>query len=425
MIRNGKMSSFLKTRNLIFILSFAIAKGTVFFVPLLLADLLSQSDYGIIEYSLAGLGMFMNSFLDLGVSAAYPYYTLKKKDKEIENGFEFHAIWLGIFFVLNFILFITQVYGLIIFMAFNISYIIASQNFYASRLKTKEKINAAVFINSGIYIVLLLLIIGTYLKVLSLSIHDINIGIQFYAFLILCYGVYRFFRYKGDSSLTKYARILKFSINLLISSILLFSITVSGRLLVEYFYGFDKVALYSFYYRLSALVVMIYQVIAIMYFKKIYTQPPRILDKYFSIFFVFIFAFSILFYFISPFVVSGFSTFFEETIINSKKLFFILSCQMVMWIATALNSNIIDREGVARVNNFRVLGLFIVGLIVLIIFRSTIVLEELVFVIYTFFYLTVLTQYYSLYKKNILFKKSSIYLSLIYVFSIFCLFYTL
>jgi O-antigen/teichoic acid export membrane protein len=410
-------------RHLIFVLSFITAKGTVFFVPLLLADSISQNDFGIVEYSLAGLGMLMNSFLDVGVSAAYPYYTLKKKDKEIESGFELHVMWLGFFLMINHALYALGVYGLIIFMTFTISYIISNQNFYASKLKTKEKANTAVFISSGVYFVLLALVGMSYLGGLTLSIQSINFWIQSYALVLFLYGCYRFFKYKEKDILKKYLKILKFSVNLLVSSILLFSITVSGRILVEYFFDFDKVAVYSFYYRLATIVVMIYQVVAILYFKKIYTQSPKILDKYFSIFFVFIFSLSFIFYFAAPYIVPQFSTFFKDTLVFSKELFFILSCQMVMWIATALNSNIIDREGVAKVNNYRVLVLLSIGLGVLMLCKNIMTLELLVLIIYTFFYFTVLTQYFSLYKKKIFFVKSGIYLTLMYLFSLFCLHY--
>ena len=170
---------------------------------------------------------------------------------------------------------------------------------------------------------------------------------------------------------------------------------------------------------------MIYQVVAIFYFKKIYTQAPKILDKYFSAFFALIFLCSFVFYITSQFIVGHFSNFYEESIGDSKELFFMLSCQMVMWIATALNSNIIDREGIARINNIRIFILFMIGKLTLYINENVLTVEKLVFIIYTFFYLTVLIQYFSLYKKAILFKKSSIYVTLIYLFSIFYLHYVI
>ena len=60
-----------------FFLSFVISKGVVFLAPLLVAELLSKEDFGILEYALAGLGMVLNTIVNAGVPAAYPYFKLK------------------------------------------------------------------------------------------------------------------------------------------------------------------------------------------------------------------------------------------------------------------------------------------------------------------------------------------------------------
>ena len=62
---------------------FALAKATVYFVPLLLADVLSRTDFGILEYALAGLGMIVNTVINLGVPGAYPYFILREKRLEL------------------------------------------------------------------------------------------------------------------------------------------------------------------------------------------------------------------------------------------------------------------------------------------------------------------------------------------------------
>ena len=88
-----------------FVLVFTLAKATVYFVPLLIADVLSGTHFGILEYALAGLGMIVNTVINLGVPGAYPYFILREKRLELQPSFKLHVLVLLIPFVINQILF--------------------------------------------------------------------------------------------------------------------------------------------------------------------------------------------------------------------------------------------------------------------------------------------------------------------------------
>ena len=88
------------------------------------------------------------------------------------------------------------------------------------------------------------------------------------------YSIYNFFKHKNQILINGYKIILRFSVHLLISTFLIFLITTSGRILVEYFFDFEAVGVYAFYFRLAAIVVMIYQVINILFFQEtLYAEP--------------------------------------------------------------------------------------------------------------------------------------------------------
>ena len=405
-------------KNFTFFLTFCFAKGIVFLAPLFLADILSKVDFGILEYSLAGIGLFLNAVVNLGIPGAYPYFTIRKKDISVKEGFYLHGLWLSLYFVINQIIyFSTDQYGLDIYLALNISFIVASQLFYSSQLKSHEKIHFAVLLDGGVYILLGVLLTGYFLKIVSMTIENINLIVLSYAVFFFIFGIINFLKSEKKQIFNKYKKIISFSIHLLISSVFLFLLTISGRVLAKLFFGYEEAGLYGFYFRLAAIVVMIYQIVSIRYFKDLYTIDHKKLDKYFSLFFIFIFITSLVLYFISPYIVPIFSNFFKETILKSNTLYFIIFCQMTMWIATALNSNIIDREGLAKTNNKYFILLFILVVLVLLIFKNKITLNILSFGIYTVFFITNLVQYFTLYKKKILFKKASIVLITIYTTS--------
>jgi len=304
-------------------------------------------------------------------------------------------------------------------MAINISFIVANQLFYSIQLKSNEKIHSAVFLDAGLYVLLGLFVLGFFLDLLILSIKNISLGIFIYGLLYIVVALVNFIKVKKDEIFSKYKKIVRFSFHLLISSVFLFLLTVSGRVLAKHFFGYEEAGIYGFYYRLAAIIVMIYQVASIRYFKELYTINLKKLDNYFSLFFIFIFTFSLTVYLISPYVVPYFSQYYVDTIKENNILFFIIFSQMTMWIGTALNSSIIDREGLAKKSNIYFFGLFILSILIIFILKPLITLELMSFGIYSLFFITNMVQYFTLYKKKIIFKRSS--LILICIYSISCI----
>ena len=234
-------------KNLTFIFSFICAKGIIFLAPLLLADILSDNDFGVLEYSLAGVGMLLNSLISLGVPGAYPYFILRKKRVDIVEGFSLHPIWLFItFLIIQFCYFFLNLFNVELYMAMNISYIIALQQFYSTILKSTEKIYKAVFLDAGLYILLICFVGGYFLKIIHPSIYYINYAILFYAILLSVFSLFNFYKSNKENIFSKYKEIIVFSFHLLLSSSFLFLLTVAGRILTKYFFDYKTTGIYGF-----------------------------------------------------------------------------------------------------------------------------------------------------------------------------------
>jgi len=189
-------------------------------------------------------------------------------------------------------------------------------------------------------------------------------------------------------------------------------ITSSGRIVTEWVFGFEKVGVYGYYFRLAAVVVMIHQVVNIAFFKKMYTVDLGILDKYFAMFFTGIYLLSLLFFWVSPFILGDFSKYFVETFETNRMIYFIVSCQMVFWIASALNSNIVDRENAVSANNYRFLILIGVSFGILVLTKNLISFPMLAYFVYFVILISCFIQYYSLFKKGVFFYRSPLVLAL-------------
>ena len=403
-------------KNLLFFCSFLFAKGVVFFVPLLLADALPTIGYGKLEYALAGLGFVLNTLLNLGVPGAYPYFNLRLRESELSNGFFLHHAWLFLLFAINQMAYFIFHLSAELYLSFNVAYIMANQIYFSTKYKSHDKSTTAIFLNSGIYLLLLLLYVSSLLGDFELTLEQINILFFLYASIYAIWGQASLIKVSKKDIFKKYRRILNYGFHIMIGSFLIFLLTASGRIMVEYFFDYETVAAYSFYFRMSAVVVMVYQMVSVLYFSKLYTVNPILLDKYYSMFFLGIALLSVGCFLIAPMVLSEWSEFFRNTAESYKEVYFLISIQMVMWIATALNSSIVDRENLASKNNIWLLTLIIAGILVLMFNRSSLDMPKLVFIHLTIIFIAAQIQYFTLKKKNISFKRSGIVLLTLYIF---------
>ncbi|PCE66549.1 MATE family efflux transporter [Sediminicola luteus] len=405
-------------KGIFFLFVFGVCKGIVFFTPLLLAETLTLNDYGLLEYSLAGLGFFLNGIISLGVPGAIPYFLIKVKDKNLLNGFKIHPIWLSLLFIINILFFIFNREGIEYALVITVAYIISNQIFYSTKLKSISRSMEAVFVDSFMYISLLMVYVLINLNVLSNNIYSIYYALNLYAlvyFIKACITIVNISSFKN--AFRHYQKILKYSFHLLAGSILLFAITTTGRIMVEYFFDYEKVAVYGFFYRLAAIVIMIHQVVNILFFRQIYSFELAKLDKLLAWFYGGVYLLSLLFYFLSTDLIGQFSGFFRTNIDQNKTLYLILSCQMVMWIATAMNSNVIDRENLAKKNNRKLfLAVFVFGL-VLLFGGQQLSLNMLCFVIFVLIFVSAYLQLNTLKQNSIIFRSSKIVLSSCFIFS--------
>ena len=402
-----------------FFCAFILSKGIVFFAPLFLAEILSKEDFGVLEYALAGLGMILNTLLGLGVSGAYPYFKLREKNSDLNNAFSLHYIWFLLFFVVTQIAYYGLGFSIQYYIALNVAYVVSNQVYISTQLKTNERITPAVLLDSGVYISLLIFGVLAYFNILPSSIATFSYIVLAYAFLYVFYAIIQFKTIDKTDILANYITVLKYSIHVVLGGLLIYFITVSGRLLIEYFLkDFELVAIYAFYFRLSAVIVMIYQIINIAFFKKMYEFEPKILDKYFAVCFVILYGIAIISFFIATFILPYFSSFYTSTITEYKSVYYLLSAQMVFWIATALLSNIIDREKLASKNNPLFLILVLVFLAILFVLRPQLDLKLFIGIHLSVIALASLIQILTLRKKNIYFKYSFIVLVSIFLINI-------
>lgn len=344
-----------------FTIVFGFIKLNAFTAALFLSNFVDDTaDYGLFEYALS-IGLIMAIPLNFGLQGAYPFFNLKSKREGFKSVFYFHSLTisgaLGACFLIN-----QYVYTIMpdkLAFALLIGGIIAMQVMLSSILKSHEKIFPAVFLDGGLFLVLNLYNLWLYSSGTTLDFAVLEFIFGLYLVFLFGLHAYRFLQTRNDFSWANYRESMRFGKNLLVSSFLIICLTGSARIFIEYFLDMEQVGIYAFYFRFAAAVVMIHQVVNIVFFKKMYQAPPAALDKYFSLFLVFILIVGSVLLFLVPMVFKGSLRLLDETWQKYHLLYAILSFQMVFWICMALNENILYREELSNKMNVWFLGLFL------------------------------------------------------------------
>lgn len=344
-----------------FSIVFGFIKLNAFTAALFLSNFVDNTaDYGLFEYALS-IGLIAAIPLNFGLQGAYPFFNLKTKRAGFKSVFHFHSLsisaLLGILFLVN-----RYIYTLMpdkLAFALLIGGIIAMQVMLSSILKSHERIFPAVFLDGGLFLVLNAYNLWLYTTGATLDFELLEIVFGLYLLILFGLHFVRFLQSRKDFSWAHYGESLQFGKNLLLSSFLIICLTGSARIFIEYFLDMEQVGIYAFYFRFAAAVVMIHQVVNIVFFKKMYQAQPAALDKYFSLFLIFILLAGVVLLFLVPIVFKSSLRLLDESWEAYHLLYVILSFQMIFWICMALNENILYREELSSKMNGWFLGLFL------------------------------------------------------------------
>lgn len=386
-------------------MAFGVSKAIVFFAPLLLSNTLSTFDYGILEYAI-NIAFIGASIFNLGVPNAYPYFKLKRKFKDIYDGFNFHFIYLFLTSLFVFILVLifkneTQYVLSILFI-----YTLSNQVNYSLNYKTNEKIIKAVIIDALFYLVLICAFLYIYLTADS-GVLPVLYGAFFYSFIFIFITIKKTYKIPFQQAFKKHQKLIKYGKDVMLSGLLILIIANSGRIVIDFLFN-DKelIAIFSFYFRMASFVIILHQVLNIIYFKRIYTFNTKKLDTIFVVFLTLIVFGVLISYFIIPKIGIHFFKLFE-TFSTYKNLYMVLCFQMIFWIALATNENVIYREKLASTMNIMFVILLVIFTVIILLLKDIFNYTNVIIGLYFLVVSAVMIQFFILYKfKKIKFKKT-------------------
>jgi len=328
------------------ILFFVLSKGVAFITPILLIGYVSLLEYGKIEFSYS-LGRLLYGCALLGIGGAYPYFILKKQETDKEMYFYLYG-FVGLvasffFLIIKSVSFI----GIEFLFTYLFTFLFAFQGLYGSILKTEDKGYKGVLIDSGYYfllsVIISLRIIFPSLPVVRILMWCMWLNIVAYSF----YFIYRFFILKKNNeqsfSWRNISEIIRISIPLVLSGFIMYWLTSCSRVYIGHFIGYEEVGIYSFYFRLVGISVVIQQFLYIAFFKKLYMGTPTFLDRYYVLVMMLILVCCLFVSFISIPIVE---CLLPNRDFSDFKLMTLLSLQMPIWVGISFCEGLIVRENI-------------------------------------------------------------------------------
>ncbi|WP_066759170.1 MATE family efflux transporter [Crocinitomix algicola] len=397
---------------------FMVLKSVAYFAPLILSQIATTFVYGEFEYSL-NIGLILISVFSFGLPGSFAYFVMKHKRDELIPVFHWHFVILSVLITLPVIFFPSLLsnnwYGALV-----IGVALADQALVSAILKSSGKNAFSVVIDTGIYLVLGALITLDLLNILAFSkeLWFLTILIVFNIFVAFTH----YSKLNGISKVSKKAirELYGFGFLILLSGPLIMLVTNSTRIYLEQFLGLESVSIYSFYFRVATLLLIIYRVSYILLFRKIFLEEHKKLDLWITIIMIMIGVSGVVLTLLFYFDILGYFFNIDNIYKSNFHLLPLVVFQTFFWINSAFLEGLIVRE--------RLLRKF-----VLVIFSFLTLLVSYLYVYSQYYVLTiqhiiiantliifgmVLGQYFILAQKKIYYRKSlvlNISIALVYL----------
>lgn len=417
LVSSGKLK---KLISLLFV--FGLLKALVYFAPFVLnKQLNSISTFGEFEYSL-NVGQTLMTVFSMGFASAYAYFTLKRDEAKYTPIFHGHFLVITCFLLVISIVY-PKILSNLFFGSILIGVALAEQLFLSSILKVKNKNNASVIVDTGVYIILTLVLVLNYFKIIPFSFELWFSSILLS--LVITSFIYHLPNVKGIKHLTRkeFAEVYKYGLLIIIAGPIVYMLTNNTRLFIDFFGTKEEIGIYSLLFRISSFSLIFYRIVGILLYKKFFVDDIQSLDKKYTFILGSVFVINLILFVLTTFLLTWNDPSLNDAINNHTNTFIFCFFQVTFWINSALLEPIFQRENkmiTYIITAISCLLLMFVSLYVVDSF-SLLSLNTIVLINTIFIFLFSQTQFFLLSKKNLQFNKTK-YLSMgigVILFSIY------
>lgn len=378
------------------------ARGTLFFAPIVLANLLPTRSYGTVEWAYAAAS-FGASITAIGTSAALPLITLNKAVKGTMSGILAHHIVVVFMCVALICGALLLNGGIALQMAALLASAVALQALWSIHLKTYGKGEASLLLDAGLFALMALTAAAVnYLHLLD-SLFWLVCAVAGYVFCLLAVTAIALFKRLYAGEVVAYQTILSLGFPLMLGAMVTIAATTSGRLVIGYLGGPLLTADYAILARAAALPIVAHQIVLVAKFRHLYTLQDKEMERVIS-FILSMVALSVVgLWVVSPFfswmLGPAFAKAFQSYTLPAL---WILS-QSILWSGISLNDTINARkQAMHKVLPWSVIFLIISIPISIVLIRYVgVTLAHFVYIHGVLMLLFYLTQIWAMYRAGI------------------------
>ncbi|WP_026869849.1 lipopolysaccharide biosynthesis protein [Inquilinus limosus] len=265
---------------MLFLLAFALGKGSAFFGPLLLSQIMTVQDYGTAELGLS-IGLIAAQLLSLGVPGAIPQLVLIRKDDHVLDLLFFVTASIGLI-GLGFAAIAYAVSGPLLHVFAGVAIAGAGAQLTASvfyRAKGR-RFGILVADNLALYV---FLIVGAlvFAALRQVPLWAVIIGCGAVSLGLTLFALAGLVRTIRPRFLAAHVDARKMGFFMMVNSLVYFAIVSSSRILVGWFLSVEAVSIYSVCLRTAAAIFLVHQLVTTVHFAKLYESSAGWFDRYY------------------------------------------------------------------------------------------------------------------------------------------------
>jgi O-antigen/teichoic acid export membrane protein len=264
----------------LFLLAFALGKGSAFFGPLLLSQIMSIQDYGTAELGLS-VGVVGAQILSLGIPGAIPQLVLIRKEDHVLDLLFFVTASIGLI-GLGGAAVIYAASGPLLYVFAGIAIAGAGAQVAASVYYRSMGRRFGILVADNLALYVFMIVGGLVFVVLGrVPLWAIILGCGAVAAGFTLFALAGLARTIRPRFLAAHVDARKMGFFMMVNSLVYFAIVSSSRILVGWFLSVEAVSIYSVCLRVAGAIFLVHQLITTVYFKTLYEAPADWFDRYY------------------------------------------------------------------------------------------------------------------------------------------------
>lgn len=331
-----------------YLLSFGLARGALFFSPIILANLLTPLNYGRLELAQA-IASIAVLVLTMGTANAIPLVLVRKIKSATWQAILTHHSLAGLLLAAIALFSFLSGYSSVVWLAALVTAALMQQALWSVTFKSLGRSQASLFTDAAFWgLLALTALYASFFEMPAAERWELVVGAVVVYFVVLMISTLtQLTGTRVSVNNLKYLATLHTSYPLMIASLMGVIAVTSGRLGIGLLSTPEILADYAILYRATALPIIAHQIIIIARYRQIFELSAERLQRRLPVIVGLVFASVVLFWLLSDIAVLLLGPAFNSAFTRYPAEGLLILTQCILWSAIALNDLVNARAQIA------------------------------------------------------------------------------